>query len=157
MADWNNIYVPTDWSPNDIIRESMMDRIEFGIQNVDEKTMALLNMVAPVYNPDATYAPGNYATYNGELYYCASTTNNLPSRIGWEQIQIMDTLANVDSEVFDIRTGADGTTYGSAGEAVRRQIEDIISKMPAAPEVNGTYILQCNVNNNEITYEWINA
>lgn len=170
QINWNtDPYLPHTWATNDIIEAAGVNRIENGLGNTDAKLNVLADTVAEPYDINETYTAGNYVIFEGKLYYCTSDTNT-PFTIGWQQVHIMDapgTAANIatvaaktnstSAEVVGIRTGADGTVYASAGEAVRGQIENIINRLPIAPETNGAYVLQCNVNNNEITYEWISV
>ena len=47
-----------------------------------------------------------------------------------------------DTELTDIRVCYDGTTYDSAGEAVRTQIEDIYSEMLGISELVGSGVVE---------------
>lgn len=46
-------------------------------------------------------------------------------KTGTEISQLKEDLSDVNAELADVRVGADGTTYNSAGAAVRGQIKDI--------------------------------
>lgn len=75
---------------------------------------------------------GNDVTFAGKITITTAPTNNMDV----VNKQYMESNTASKTEVEDIRVGADGTTYPSAGDAVRGQVSDLKSDFDEVFTVN---------------------
>lgn len=85
------------------------------------------------------------AISNNTIEQCENITDNLSARIDNIVANASDTGDN--AELIDIRLGADGKTYASAGEAVRKQFDNIGKKFEYIP------VTMNDLENNETGFE----
>jgi len=74
------------------------------------------------------YTAGNWYYYDGTQWVSGGTYNSVAIGDNTITDDKLIQAGGVLSEVHDIRIGIDGTTYASAGEAVRAQIESVLGR-----------------------------
>lgn len=108
--------------------------MDFSASNISSGNTHRLSIDAVVFgwNGDATSNGKISDTFtiswdsSKSLYVASGFAGGIYSIIG---VKYTDAGVDKDTELTDIRTGADGTVYQTAGGAVRGQIEDIINRV----------------------------
>ena len=97
-------------------------------------------VVDQILNPSSSNAIANSAVKNA-LDAIDSSIENTNENLAIQTARIDNIIAlpdgstTADAELVDIRIGADGTTYSSAGDAVRGQINKVVDTMSTEQEI----------------------
>ena len=108
---WNKLWVNND------------DIEEIEILTTDE-----LEMIAPMYDADSTYAIGDYVVYNGELYRCNTTIGTTESwtSLHWNKTNVVDNLLQADTTLTISGMAADAKATGDEIADLTSAIDNII-------------------------------
>lgn len=110
------------------------------INNVELTGNKTLQQIGAASATDVSGLETRVGTAEGNITSLSSSVTSLGTRVGQAESDI-DSLESqfntavsavtTDTEVTNIRVGADGTTYATAGEAVRSQVADLKSALTA--------------------------
>ena len=140
-----SVVVPSEANDNGIINRDL------GLQAVANTDYMSYTIVRATEH----YWDGKYTDNASNSSVAAATTDDATRKAGSVKRVFGIKINDASTEVTDIRVGEDGTTYTSAGEAVREQIGDLKS------QINNTYMyvsgdtlyVQTNITDgNEVSY-----
>ena len=113
--------------PNSLLQEPLRIYAHIGIYEGDE--FKVVELVEIPVKPRKRPADYELAVDDFELYSFKRLENMLSNAATKDQVANIVASVTTDSELIDVRYGADGMTYASAGEAVREQVKYCIDNM----------------------------
>ena len=113
--------------PNSLLQEPL--RIYAHIGTYEGRTFTVVETVEIPVIPRVRPQDYQIEDTDGEVYSFNRLENMMANMATKAQVANIVAGVGSDAELVDVRYGADGVTYASAGEAVRAQVQDVANDM----------------------------